>query len=107
MKIKYFADTDTLYIEFREGTVAETRDMDENTVWMLMPWATFVQSRLSMPPIAPAFPNSRTSRFPPKFRCSGATAEERMNHLVLCRQPPDMPIRRPATASFAPLLPGH
>jgi len=32
MKIKYFADTDTLYIEFREGTVAETRDLDENTV---------------------------------------------------------------------------
>lgn len=32
MKIKYFADTDTLYIELREGTVAETRDWDENTV---------------------------------------------------------------------------
>lgn len=32
MKLKYFADTDTLYIEFREGTVAETRDLDENTV---------------------------------------------------------------------------
>ena len=31
MKIKYFADTDTLYIEFRPGTVAETRDLDENT----------------------------------------------------------------------------
>jgi len=26
MKIKYFADTDTLYIEFKSGTVAETRD---------------------------------------------------------------------------------
>jgi uncharacterized protein YuzE len=32
MKIKYFADTDTLYIEFREATVAETRDLDEDTV---------------------------------------------------------------------------
>jgi len=32
MKIKYFADTDTLYIEFRPGTVAETRDLDDNTV---------------------------------------------------------------------------
>jgi uncharacterized protein YuzE len=32
MKIKYFADTDTLYIEFRPGTVAETRDLDENTL---------------------------------------------------------------------------
>ena len=32
MKIKYFADTDTLYIEFKPGAVAETRDLDENTV---------------------------------------------------------------------------
>jgi uncharacterized protein YuzE len=32
MKIKYFSDTDTLYIEFRPGTVAETRDLDEDTL---------------------------------------------------------------------------
>ncbi len=32
MKIKYFAETDTLYIEFREGPVEETRDLDENTI---------------------------------------------------------------------------
>ena len=32
MKIKYFQDTDTLYIEFRAGEVAETRDLDENTL---------------------------------------------------------------------------
>ena len=32
MKIKYFADTDTLYIEFRPATVSETRDLDENTL---------------------------------------------------------------------------
>lgn len=32
MKIRYFADTDTLYIEFRDVPVAETRDLDENTV---------------------------------------------------------------------------
>jgi uncharacterized protein YuzE len=31
MKIKYFQDTDTLYIEFRAGEVAETKDLDENT----------------------------------------------------------------------------
>ena len=30
MKITYFQDTDTLYIEFRAGSVAETRDLDEN-----------------------------------------------------------------------------
>ncbi|MEK6804913.1 MAG: DUF2283 domain-containing protein [Nitrospirota bacterium] len=31
MTIKYFQDTDTLYIEFRVAEVAETRDLDENT----------------------------------------------------------------------------
>ncbi len=32
MKIKYFQDTDTLYIEFRPAEVAETKDLDENTL---------------------------------------------------------------------------
>jgi uncharacterized protein YuzE len=32
MKIRYFADTDTLYIEFRAGTIAETQDLDEDTL---------------------------------------------------------------------------
>jgi len=31
MKIKYFSDTDTLYIEFRPNDIVETRDLDENT----------------------------------------------------------------------------
>lgn len=30
MKIKYFQDTDTLYIEFNQGIVSESRDLDEN-----------------------------------------------------------------------------
>ena len=32
MRIRYFAGTDTLLIEFRDKPVAETRDLDENTV---------------------------------------------------------------------------
>ena len=32
MKVKYYTDTDTLYIEFRQASVAETRDLDENTL---------------------------------------------------------------------------
>lgn len=32
MRIRYFKDTDTLYIEFRDRPVAETRDLDENTL---------------------------------------------------------------------------
>ena len=32
MKIRYFADTDTLYIGFSQKTPAETRDLNENTL---------------------------------------------------------------------------
>lgn len=32
MKLKYFKDTDTLYIEFRVENVNESRDLDENTI---------------------------------------------------------------------------
>lgn len=32
MNIKYFLDTDTLYIEFRKNVVAESRDLDEDTL---------------------------------------------------------------------------
>ena len=32
MKIKYFQDTDTLHIEFRASEVAETKELDENTL---------------------------------------------------------------------------
>lgn len=31
MKIKYFQQTDTLYIELRDAQVVETHDIDENT----------------------------------------------------------------------------
>ena len=32
MKARYFKDTDTLLLEFRDAPVAETRDLDENTL---------------------------------------------------------------------------
>ncbi len=32
MRVRYFKDTDTLYIEFNAQTIAETRDLDENTL---------------------------------------------------------------------------
>ncbi|MDZ7788585.1 MAG: DUF2283 domain-containing protein [Halofilum sp. (in: g-proteobacteria)] len=32
MNIKYFQETDTLYIEFRKGEIAETRELDENMI---------------------------------------------------------------------------
>ncbi len=30
MKVRYFADTDTMLIQFSDSAVAETRDLDEN-----------------------------------------------------------------------------
>ncbi|MHB1608847.1 MAG: DUF2283 domain-containing protein [Acidiferrobacter thiooxydans] len=32
MKIQYFQDTDTLYIELRSADITETQDLDENTI---------------------------------------------------------------------------
>ena len=32
MKVRYYAETDTLLIEFRDAPVSETRDLDENTI---------------------------------------------------------------------------
>ncbi|MBI4886141.1 MAG: DUF2283 domain-containing protein [Acidobacteria bacterium] len=32
MKVRYFEETDTLHIEFRDVPVAESRDLDGNTV---------------------------------------------------------------------------
>ena len=32
MKMSYFEDTDTLYIEFKDSPIFETRDLDENTI---------------------------------------------------------------------------
>ena len=32
MKVSYFGDTDTLYIEFRDSGISESKDLDENTV---------------------------------------------------------------------------
>jgi uncharacterized protein YuzE len=32
MKLSYFKDTDTLYIEFRRQEMFETRDRDESTI---------------------------------------------------------------------------
>ena len=32
MKVRYFAGTDTMLIEFRDVPVTETRDLHENTV---------------------------------------------------------------------------
>ena len=32
MKVKYFEDTDTLYIEFQDQKISDSRDLDENTI---------------------------------------------------------------------------
>jgi hypothetical protein len=55
-------DTDTLLIEFKEAPVTETRDLTRTPCSSLTPKATFVPSRLSRHPNAPAFRSSHTNR---------------------------------------------
>ena len=38
MKIKYYQDTDTLSIELRPADVAETKDLDQNTLLDVDRW---------------------------------------------------------------------
>jgi uncharacterized protein YuzE len=42
MTVTFFADTDTLYIEFKAGTIAATRVLDENTLLELDPHGQIV-----------------------------------------------------------------
>jgi len=32
MRVRYFTETDTLLLEFRDAPVSETRDLDQNTL---------------------------------------------------------------------------
>jgi uncharacterized protein YuzE len=32
MKVRYYTDTDTLLMQFRDVPIVETRDLDENTI---------------------------------------------------------------------------
>ncbi|NEP58824.1 MAG: DUF2283 domain-containing protein [Symploca sp. SIO2G7] len=32
MKLQYFRDTDTLYLEFKDSDIIDTRELDENTL---------------------------------------------------------------------------
>lgn len=32
MKVSYFEDTDTLYIELQQADIKESKDLDENTI---------------------------------------------------------------------------
>jgi len=47
MKVQYFEDTDTLYIEFQSQQIAQTRDLDENTLLVWTPTAMSARSLLS------------------------------------------------------------
>jgi uncharacterized protein YuzE len=56
MKIRYFEGTDTLHIALKPGNVAETRDLDENTLvdmdaagQMLAITIEHAQSRVELP----------------------------------------------------------
>ena len=62
MKIKYFTDTDTLLMEFKDAPVVETRDLDENTILTSTLKAMSARSRSSTPLNAPAHLASHMNR---------------------------------------------
>jgi len=67
MKVRYFQDTDTLYIEFRPAKVSETRDLDENTLlWTRK--GIFAGSRSNMRRTGPAPRTSLSKKSPRNLR---------------------------------------
>ena len=83
MKVSYFGDTDTLYIEFRAGDIAETRDLDENTLMDVDAdgnvCAVHSSTRASAPTCitsrSRASPRDGTLAGPPSIRTIHATAQ--------------------------------
>jgi hypothetical protein len=69
MKIKYFKDTDTLYIELRRDAVVETKDLDENTqIDLDRARGTFARSRSSTRKDGRIFLTSHSKRSVPSMR---------------------------------------
>lgn len=70
MNIKYFQDTDTLYIEFRKGEIAETRDLDENTLLDVDSEGNIVALTMEHARQRADIPGSLLSRLPPEPHAS-------------------------------------
>lgn len=62
MKIRYFTATDTLYIEFQNRPVAETRDLDENTLLDVDAEGNICAITVEHASSVQAFQNSRMKR---------------------------------------------
>jgi hypothetical protein len=88
MKIKYFEDTDTLYIEFRQAEVFETKNLDENTIMDLDVKATFARSPLNMHASLQRSPYSPMSKYRHEQH-SCAAADSRIGSLQLQPHRPD------------------
>ena len=73
MKVRYFADTDTLFIEFREALVAETRDLDENTVLDVDAQGNICSITVEHASLRAGAPTSPTRKLPLKWGADPAT----------------------------------
>ena len=106
MKVKYFADTDTLLIELRADPIVETRDLDENTLLDLDRAGNISPlRRLNMQKSAPGIPIfsyeqiiaptrvTGPGRFGQFCPCSCSVVYGRINRLVLTRPAPVAPER--------------
>ncbi len=57
MKIRYFTDTDTLYIELREAEIVESRDLGEDAVVDLGADGSICAITLEHASVRAGFPN--------------------------------------------------
>src|SRR5262249_31702157 len=67
MNVKYFQETDTLYIEFRVSGIAETKDLDENTQLDVDAELTSALSQSNMRVSVPTSSTSRLNRSDPEL----------------------------------------
>ena len=57
MKIRYFTDTDTAHVEFRDGKVVETRDLGEDALIDLDAYGVICAITLEHASARAGFPN--------------------------------------------------
>jgi uncharacterized protein YuzE len=81
MKVRYFSDTDTMLIEFRDEPVAETRELDESTILDLDAKDNIRSSTLQRVRTHRTF---RTNRLLPEFAL--ALEMRRARHILSCNQ---------------------
>ncbi len=98
MKIRYFAETDTLHIEFHNVPIVETRDLDENTLLE-------VDAEGNISAITVEHASERAGI--PDFSYEQVTARREVKAACLLRQQPGGPSSAPWCEDGAVVVPAR